>query len=68
MSDVSLGAFYVMLEYKANWNGRVLVKIDRFFPSCFRHWTTPRRLNELPKKDSLESSSDLYQVIYWYCL
>ncbi len=33
MSDVSLGAFYVMLEYKANWNDRVLVKIDRFFPS-----------------------------------
>lgn len=33
MSDVSLGAFYTMLEYKANWNDRQLVKIDRFFPS-----------------------------------
>lgn len=33
MSDVSLGAFYTMLEYKANWNDRQYVKIDRFFPS-----------------------------------
>ena len=33
MSDVSLGAFYTMLEYKANWNNKQFVKIDRFFPS-----------------------------------
>lgn len=33
MSDVSLGAFYAMLEYKANWNNKEFVKIDRFFPS-----------------------------------
>ena len=32
-SDVSLGAFYTMLEYKANWNEKRIVKIDRFFPS-----------------------------------
>jgi putative transposase len=32
-SDVSLGTFYAMLEYKANWNDKVIVKIDRFFPS-----------------------------------
>jgi putative transposase len=32
-SDVSLGTFYTMLEYKANWNDKVVVKIDRFFPS-----------------------------------
>ena len=32
-SDVSLGAFYTMLEYKANWNDRQFVKIDRWFPS-----------------------------------
>ena len=32
-SDVSLGAFYAMLEYKANWNDKTVVKIDRFFPS-----------------------------------
>jgi putative transposase len=33
MIDVSLGAFYTMLEYKSNWNERQYVKIDRFFPS-----------------------------------
>ena len=33
ISDVSLGAFYTMLEYKANWNDRQFVKIDRWFPS-----------------------------------
>jgi putative transposase len=33
VSDVSLGTFYMMLKYKANWNDRQLVKIDRFFPS-----------------------------------
>jgi putative transposase len=32
-SDVSLGAFYTMLEYKSNWNDKTVVKIDRFFPS-----------------------------------
>ena len=32
-SDVSLGTFYTMLEYKANWNDKKIVKIDRFFPS-----------------------------------
>jgi transposase len=31
-SDVSLGAFYTMLEYKANWNDKTVVKIGRFFP------------------------------------
>jgi len=33
MSDVSLGLFYNMLEYKANWNDKTIIKIDRFFPS-----------------------------------
>ena len=32
-SDVSLGTFYDMLEQKANWNDKTIVKIDRFFPS-----------------------------------
>jgi putative transposase len=32
-SDVSLGTFYTMIEYKANWNDKVIVKIDRYFPS-----------------------------------
>jgi putative transposase len=33
MSDVSLGTFYSMLEYKCNWNDKQFVKINRFFPS-----------------------------------
>ena len=33
MSDVSLGAFYSMLEYKCDWNDKQFVKIGRFFPS-----------------------------------
>jgi putative transposase len=33
ISDVSWSSFVSMLEYKCNWYGKVLVKIDRFFPS-----------------------------------
>lgn len=33
LSDVSLGMFYEMLTYKASWNNKTIVKIDRFFPS-----------------------------------
>jgi len=33
MSDVGLGTFYSMLEYKSGWNDKQFVKIDRFFPS-----------------------------------
>lgn len=33
ISDVSLGTFYTMLEYKANWNDKSFVKIGKFFPS-----------------------------------
>ena len=32
-SDVSLGSFYSMLEYKARWNDKQYVKIGRYFPS-----------------------------------
>jgi putative transposase len=33
LSDASLGMFYDMLSYKASWNHKTIVKIDRFFPS-----------------------------------
>jgi putative transposase len=33
LSDVGLGTFYSLLEYKASWNEKTIVKIDRFFPS-----------------------------------
>ena len=42
LSDVSLRMFYDMLSYKASWNDKTIVKIDRFFPSskmCSNcHW------------------------------
>ena len=33
ISDVSWSEFARMLEYKAKWHGRKIVKIDKFFPS-----------------------------------
>lgn len=33
ISDASWGEFVRQLEYKANWYGRTLVKIDQWFPS-----------------------------------
>src|SRR6266516_4986592 len=33
ISDVGWGEFVRQLEYKAQWYGRQLVKIDRFYPS-----------------------------------
>src|SRR5260221_1152871 len=36
MSDVGWGEFVSQLEYKAQWYGRTLVKIDRWYPSSKR--------------------------------
>ncbi len=33
VSDASFAKFVFMLEYKAEWYGRKVVKIDRFYPS-----------------------------------
>ena len=33
VSDASFSRFVFMLEYKAEWYGRKIVKIDRFYPS-----------------------------------
>jgi putative transposase len=33
ISDASWGTFINMLNYKANWNDKKIVQIDRFFPS-----------------------------------
>jgi putative transposase len=33
ISDASWSSFVSMLEYKCNWYGKMLVKIDRFYPS-----------------------------------
>jgi putative transposase len=36
ISDVGWGEFVRQLEYKANWYGRLLIKIDKFYPSSKR--------------------------------
>ena len=36
ISDASWGEMFRQLEYKCNWYGKKLVKIDRFFPSSKR--------------------------------
>ena len=33
ISDVSWSSFEERLEYKADWYGRTLIKVDRWFPS-----------------------------------
>lgn len=33
ISDASWGSFVTMLTYKAEWNGKKVVKVDRYFPS-----------------------------------
>ena len=33
IADANWGSFVRLLEYKADWAGRTLVKIDRWFPS-----------------------------------
>ena len=33
LADVALGKLVRMIEYKAQWHGRTLVKVGRFFPS-----------------------------------
>ena len=32
-ADASMGEFHRCLEYKAQWCGRIVVKVDRFYPS-----------------------------------
>lgn len=50
ISDVSWGEFRRELEYKAEWYGKEVVKIDRFYPSsqicsvCGEQWTGTKDL------------------------
>ena len=56
VSDASFAKFVSMLEYKASWYGRTLVKIDRFYPStqicngCGFRNTSLRGLKNLSKR------------------
>ena len=56
VSDASFAKFVSMLEYKASWFGRTIVKIDRFYPStqicssCGFQNTSLRGLKNLNKR------------------
>jgi putative transposase len=33
ISDAGWGQFFTMLKYKAEWEGKIYIEVDRFFPS-----------------------------------
>jgi putative transposase len=48
ISDVGWSEFVAQLEYKANWYGRNLVKIDKWYPSSKRCFDCGHICNSLP--------------------
>ena len=48
ISDAAWGEMFRQLEYKCEWYGRKLVKIDRFFPSSKRHFDCGFVMDKLP--------------------
>ena len=48
ISDAAWGEIFRQLEYKCEWYGRKLVKIDRFFPSSKRHFDCGFVMDKLP--------------------
>lgn len=48
LSDASLGLFGRLLEYKCNWYGKELVRVDRWFPSSKRCSACGHILESLP--------------------
>ena len=58
INDVSWGKFIEQLTYKAKWNGKTLIKIDRWFPSsqlcCVCGSNTGKKPLHVRKFDCLE--------------
>ena len=48
ISDAAWGEMFRFLEYKCDWYGRTLVKIDRFFPSSKRCYHCGFVMDKLP--------------------
>lgn len=48
LSDAGFGSFVRMLEYKCDWYGKTMVKIDRFFPSSKRCFDCGHIVEKLP--------------------
>ena len=47
ISDANWGELLRQLEYKAEWYGRTLIKIDRYFPSSvalLQLWSCSRKI------------------------
>jgi len=56
ISDVGWSEFVSQLEYKAEWYGRTLVKIDKFYPSSKRCFDCGHILDSLP-----------LEIRFWTC-
>jgi putative transposase len=50
ISDAAWSTFVSMLEYKCNWYGKVLVKINRFFPSSKTCSSCEHKEDKMPLK------------------
>ena len=48
IADVSWGEMVRQLEYKANWYGRTVVKIDKFYPSSKRCFDCGHIMQKMP--------------------
>ncbi|MBT9140957.1 MAG: hypothetical protein DDT30_01543 [Dehalococcoidia bacterium] len=48
IADAGWGEFLRQLEYKADWYGRTLVKIDKFYPSSKRCFDCGYTVTQLP--------------------
>ena len=48
IADVAWGELIRQLDYKASWYGRILVQVDRFFPSSKRCHACGHVLDKLP--------------------
>ena len=68
IADASWGTFVRFVEYKANWNNKSVIKINRFYPSSktcnvcgyinqdlnlsIRNWTCPKCFTELDRDEN----------------
>ena len=75
MADVGLGAFLGQIAYKADWRGRELVKVDRFFPSsqtcsgCGEIHKEMKKMLPMLKCDcgtTLDRDSNAAINLFWY--
>lgn len=48
ISEVSWGKLLTMLKYKAEWEGKTYIEVDRFFPSSKTHNTCLYQIDKLP--------------------